>query len=561
MISKWVSELMASGRVKTRSHYRSASVLLAIGAALAVPLILGLTARTFAGQSQTKLTKEEKKRQKELQKEEVSPYKKWIDEEVPYIITPQERDAFKKLTTDDERESFIESFWERRNPNPGDPENEFKEEYYRRIAYANEHFASGVPGWKTDRGRIYIMYGPPNEIDNHDSGGTYERPAEEGGGETSTFPFEDWTYNYIDGIGNNIKLEFVDPTMSGEFHLTMDPGEKDALLHVPNAGLTLLESMGMASKSDRFTRTDGMTIGQPLGGLPESMEEFTRLDTFAKIFQPPVVKFDDLRTSVTHKISSQVLPFQVRTDFVRITEDAVLTPITVQVANKDLQFQNKDGVMHAALDVYGELTTPSGRVATTFEQGVAVDMPEHDFQNLGDRKEVYQRALPLKPGLYKLSMVLKDENSGNVGYLDEGIRVPRYEDDKLSSSSLILADLIQQVPTTQVGTGMFVIGSTKVRPSVQKIFNRDQNLGIYMQVYNLSQDPTTHRPSAEIEYSLVKDGKSLYSKSEQAQTAQVTISKTLPLKTLQPGQYTLEVKVTDNVSKQSVTQPATFQLQ
>jgi len=545
---------------QTRSWYRGRGLLMMLAAAVALPAFFGIsTAPTFARPD--KQSKEEKKRQKEIQKEEQSPYKKWIEDEVPYIITDQERASFKKLTTDDERESFIETFWERRNPNPGDPENEFKEEYYRRIAYANEHFASGIPGWRTDRGRIYIMYGPPNEIDNHDSGGTYQRPMEEGGGETSTFPFEDWTYNYIDGIGNNIKLEFVDPSMSGEFHLTMDPGEKDALLHVPGAGLTMMESMGMASKADRFTRTDGMTIGAPMGGLPESMEEFTRLDTFAKIFRPPAVKFDDLRASVTHKITSQVLPFQLRTDFVRITDDAVLTPITIQVANKDLQFQNKDGVMHASLDIYGQLMTPSGRVATSFDQGVAVDMPEHDFQNFGDRKEVYQRALPLKPGLYKLSLILKDQNSGAMGYLDEGIRVPRYQDDKLASSSLILADLIQQVPTTQVGTGMFVIGSTKVRPSVQKIFNRDQDLGIYMQVYNLAQDPTTHKPSAQIEYSLSKDGKSLYSKSEAAETAQVTISKTLPLKTLAPGQYTLEVKVVDNVSKQSVMEPATFQIQ
>lgn len=546
-----------------RSHraqwYSPGRAILACAAVLALAGVFGAAVRVFANPD--KESKEEKKRQKEIQKESISPYKKWIDEEVPYIITDEERNAFKKFTTDDEREQFIEAFWERRNPNPGNPENEFKEEYYRRIAYTNEHFASGIPGWRTDRGRIYIMYGPPNEIDNHDSGGTYQRPSEEGGGETSTFPFEDWTYNYIEGVGNNIKLEFVDPTMSGEFHLTMDPGEKDALLHVPGAGLTMLESMGMSSKNARFTRTDGMTIGQPMGGTPESMEEFTRLDTFAKIFKPPAVKFDDLKASVTHKITSQALPFQVRTDFVRITNDAVLTPITVQVANKDLEFTNKEGVMHAALDVYGQLTTPSGRVATSFEQGVMVDVPEHDFQRFGDRKEVYQRALPLKPGLYKLSLVLKDENSGSIGFLDIGIRVPQYADEKLGSSSLILADLIQQIPTTQVGTGMFVIGSTKVRPSVQKIFNRDQNLGIYMQVYNLSTDPGTHKPSADIQYDLTKDGKSLYSKSEQAQTAQVTISKTLPLKTLQPGEYTIEVKVTDNVSKQTISKPATFQVQ
>jgi GWxTD domain-containing protein len=554
MKSKHEERPMASTRSR---NSRAVFAVLTIAAALG---FLGTSLYVFA--SPDKQSREEKKREKAIQKENESPYKKWIEEEVPYIITDEERQAFKKLSTDDERESFIENFWERRNPNPGSPENEFKEEYYRRIAYTNEHFASGIPGWKTDRGRIYIMYGPPNEIDSHPSGGTYERPAEEGGGETSTFPFEDWTYNYIDGIGNNIKLEFVDPTMSGEYHLTMDPGEKDALLHVPGAGLTLMESMGLASKTDRFTRTDGMTIGQPLGGLPESMEEFTRLDTFAKIFRPPAVKFDDLKASVSHKITAIVLPFDVRTDFIRITGDTVLVPITVQVAQKDLEFQNKDGVMHGVLDIYIQLSTLSGRVATTHDDSVVVDVPEHDFQHYVNQKRVYQFAAPLKPGRYKVSLVVKDQNSGNVGTEDIGIVVPRFDDDKLASSSLILANLIQQIPTNQVGSGMFIIGATKVEPSVQKVFHRDQNLGIYMQVYNLSQDPKTHKPSAEIQYDLEKDGKSIFTTAEQAQTAQVTISKQLPLKSLQPGQYTLAVKVTDNVSKQSLgPESSTFQVE
>jgi len=105
--------------------------------------------------------KQEKRRQKAAQKEMESAYKSWLDEEVPYIITAEEKAAFKKLTTDDEREAFIENFWERRNPNPGSPENEFKEEYYRRIAYANEHYASGIPGWRTDRGCPSHSIPPP----------------------------------------------------------------------------------------------------------------------------------------------------------------------------------------------------------------------------------------------------------------------------------------------------------------------------------------------------------------------------------------------------------------
>src|SRR6202162_1960494 len=257
--------------------------------------------------SAKKAAKQRAKSDKELKKELDSQYKKWLDEDVVYIISPEERSAFLHLATNEERESFIEAFWQRRNPDPESADNTFKEEHYRRIASVNEHFSSGIPGWKTDRGRIYIMWGPADEIESHPSGGSYERPAEEGGGETSTYPFEDWRYRYLEGIGENVEIEFVDPTSTGEYHLTMDPGEKDALLHVPGAGLTMMEQMGMASKTDRFTRTDGMTTGQALGGTPESMNEFTRLDLYAKIFKPPAVKFKDLQAVVTSRLSSNLL--------------------------------------------------------------------------------------------------------------------------------------------------------------------------------------------------------------------------------------------------------------
>ena len=518
-----------------------------------------------AAPAKEKISKQEKRRQKAAQKEMESAYKKWLTDEVPYIITDDERAAFKKLSTDDEREQFVEQFWERRNPNPGSPENEFKEEYYRRIAYTNEHYASGIPGWKTDRGRIYIMYGPPDEVESHPSGGSYVRPPEEGGGETSTYPFETWRYRYIDGIGTNIILEFVDPTMTGEYHMTMDPGEKDALLHVPGAGLTQMEAMGMASKRDRFTRTDGMTIGQSLGGTPESMNEFTRLDLYAKIFKPPSVKFKDLKAVVTSRLSAQLLPFDVRTDFMRVTEESVLTPITVQVANRDLQFDNKGGIMHAVMDIFGQVTTLSGRMASTFEDSMVLDVPENDFQRYVDRKSVYQKVVPLRPGLYKVSVVLKDDINGHMGSLELRIKVPRFNDDQLAASSLILADLIQPLPTSQVGTGPFVIGGTKVRPSVNQQFTREQNLGIYMQVYNLGLDPQTHRPSADIQYEILKDGKALLTQTEQAAkianaSQQITLQKTMPLSSLQPGKYTVQIKVMDKVKNQTVSPAVSFEL-
>jgi GWxTD domain-containing protein len=545
---------------KKGSAYRRVALLIF---ASTLSCLVGASLR--ATPPKEKLDKQERRRQKAIQKEMESPYKKWLNEEVPYIIMDEERASFRKLSTDEEREQFIEQFWERRNPSPGSPENEFREEYYRRIAYTNEHFASGIPGWKTDRGRIYIMYGPADEVESHPSGGSYIRPPEEGGGETSTYPFEQWRYRYIDGIGTNIILEFVDPTMTGEFRLTIDPGEKDALLHVPNAGLTQMEQMGMANKRDRFTRSDGMTTGQGLGGTPESMNEFSRLDLYAKIFKAPAVKFKDLKAVVTSRLSAQLLPFDVRTDFIKVTEETILTPVTIQVANRDLEFQNKGGVMHAVLDIFGQVTSLGGRIVSTFEKSLVVDVPEGEFQRYVDRKSVYQEGLPLRPGRYKLSLVLKDDINGHMGSMELGIVVPRFEEDKLSNSSLILADLIQPLPSRQVGTGPFVIGGTKVRPSVNQFFTRDQELGIYLQVYNLGIDPQTHKPSVDVQYEIMKDGKDLLKQPEDSAklasaAQQITLQKKMPVKLLQPGKYTLQIKVTDNVKKQTLTPTTTFEV-
>ena len=160
--------------------------------------------------------------------QKTGPWQKWVNEDVVYIIADDERAAFERLKTDEERQQFVEQFWARRDPTPGTEANEVKEEHYRRIAYANDHWAyaaGAAPGWKTGRGRIYIMYGPPDEIDSHPSGGNYERPEIEGGGTVMTYPFEDWRYSHFAGVGSLI-VEFIDPGKTGEFRMTLDPNEK-----------------------------------------------------------------------------------------------------------------------------------------------------------------------------------------------------------------------------------------------------------------------------------------------------------------------------------------------
>ncbi|MGB6668738.1 MAG: GWxTD domain-containing protein [Candidatus Acidiferrum sp.] len=513
------------------------------------------------------LTKEQRKEQKQKARKTLKEldlqYKQWLNEDVVYIISPNERNAFLQLDTNEEREQFIEQFWLRRSTNPDLPDNDFKEEHYRRIAYANEHFASGIPGWKTDRGRMYIMWGPADEVDAHPMGGTWDRPMEDGGGSTTTYPWETWRWRYLEGIGENIELEFVDTTGSGEYHLTMDPSEKDALLHVPGAGLSLLESMGLASKTDRFTRSDGTNLPTAMGGTPASMDEFNRLDLYAKVQRPPEVKFKDLEAIVTARIVRDQLHFMWRTDFMKVTNDTVLVPITIQVPNGQLNFQSKDGIHSATMNVFGRVSTLTGRVVQTFEEPVSKDFPDSLFQQSLKLQSIYQKALPLRPGLYRLDIVIKDVQSGNVGVVNTRLAVPRYGDDKLDSSTLILADQLQHVPANQIGAGQFVLGSTKVRPRLDSDFNSDSRLGIYLQVYNLTPDEKTHKSNATFVYTVKKGSAQVMqfkeTSAEMKQTGdQVTIERWLPLSTLSPGKYTIEINATDAISNQSISKSADF---
>ena len=512
--------------------------------------------------------KEKKAHSKALKQELSSTYKKWLNQDVVYIITPEEKAAFKALSNDEERDQFIEQFWLRRDPTPDTPENEYKEEHYRRIAYANEHFSAGIPGWKTDRGRIYIIWGAPDQITSHPTGGTYDRPESEGGGETTTYPYEDWRYRYLEGVGENVELEFVDQCSCGDYKLSQSPNDKDALLHTPG-GATMEEQMGLGSRTDRFDPY--AANASPLQGL-ENTKEFDKMEMLAKVQAPPPVKFKDLEEVVNHKISYNLMPFEVRTDYVKVTGDTVLVPVTLQVKNKDITFVSKDGIQRGTVHIFGRVTGITGRVAQTFEDTVQVDVPPELLEQTQEHSSLYWKAVPLRPGRYRIDVVVKDVNGDRMGTWSHGILVPEFPDDKLSSSSLILADRMEKVPTKSVGAGNFVIGETKLAyPHLDgangqpAAFKHDQRMSLWMQVYNLQSDDKTKKPSANIEYEIVNvaNDKPVLRSSESTDSMgrvgdQITLEKTLALDSFQPGIYKLTVKVDDNVSKQQIAPSVRF---
>ena len=508
-----------------------------------------LAAGASFGYSQEPKPTEDPSQKVRKAKEEVNvAYKNWLNKDVEYIITGEEKKAFKALKTDEERENFIENFWRRRDPNPDTEENEYREEYYERIAYANEHFASGIPGWRTDRGRIYITFGKPDSIESNPSGGSYNRPSYEGGGSTTTYPFEVWFYRHLDNVGSGIEIEFVDPTGTGEYRIARSPNEKDALLTVPGAGLTTAESLGLSSKADRIS---GISSGRNFQREQDS--PFRRLEINAALQRPPQVKFSDLQVSLSDSgvIDNNPLDFDMRVDFFRQSDERVITAFTVQASNKELQFEEIGGMPTARMNIFGRIMAVSGKRSGIFEDSVTTNATPSELAEAKERKSVYQKAIALTPGTYKVDVVVRDVGTGNRGIRSIGFTVPRYEDSKLSTSTLILASTLRSTTERDIG-GSFIIGSAKVIPNLSGVYKKGQDVGVYMQIYNAGIDQTTLRPAVDVTYVLLKNGKEILNQPETWEGLsdsgqRLTLARLIPTDSLAAGEYEIKIKIKDRI--------------
>lgn len=520
-------------------------------AALTVSILI--TGASF-GQAQTPKgtpvqNLDEKARKVEKEKAEI--YRNWVNKDVKYIITKDEQKAFKELKTDEERENFIENFWRRRDPNPDTEENEYREQYYERIAYANENFASGIPGWMTDRGRIYITWGKPDSVESHPSGGAYDRPTYEGGGQTTTYPFETWFYRHLDDVGDGVEIEFVDPTGTGEFRIARNPYEKDALANVPGGGLTTAEQLGISDKSQRQ-----LGAGQTYYGR-EQDNPFRRMEIIANLQRPPQVKFSDLQElagGTSGVIDNNPLDFDLRVDFFRQSDDRVVTAFTIQADNKELSFDPVGGLPTAKMNIFGRITAVSGKRSGIFEDSVTTNSTTEELAETRDKKSVYQKAYALTPGTYKVDVVVRDVISGNRGIRSIGFTVPRYEESKLDTSTLILASKLYTTSDKDIGA-MFVIGGAKVIPNLSGVYKKGQDVGVYMQIYNTGIDQTTLRPSVDVNYVVTKDGKEILNQKEDwgglSDSGQrLTIARLMPTGQLALGDYEIKIKIKDRVSGQ-----------
>jgi len=525
--------------------------------------VVAILAIAFSVSAQSDQPQDPNSKSRNYKEEVKRVYQDWVKKDVAYIITSEEKKAFTALKSDEERENFIEAFWRRRDPNPDTEENEYREEYYERIAYANEKFTSGIPGWMTDRGRTYIAWGKPDSVEAHPSGGSYDRPSYEGGGSTSTYPFEVWFYRHLDGVGDGIEIEFVDPTGTGEYRIARSPNEKDALLMVPGAGLTTAEQLGTEDRADRIAgRTDNVNYQR------EQDSPFRRLEIITNLQRPPQVKYSDLQGLAggdTGVIDNNPLNFDLRVDFFRQSDDRVITAFTVQAANKELVFENVGGLQSAVMNIFGRVTAVSGKRSGIFEDSVTTAATAEELAENNDRKSIYQKAIALTPGVYKVDVVVRDVKSGNKGIRSIGFTVPKYDEKKLDTSTLVLASKLRSTTERDIG-GMFVIGGAKVVPNLSGVYKKGQDVGIYLQVYNAGIDQTTLRPAVDVYYILSKGGKEIFRDTEDwnglSDSGQrLTLARLLPTEGLALGEYEIKIQIKDRVTGQTLEPKGNFNIE
>jgi hypothetical protein len=285
--------------------------------------------------------------------------------------------------------------------------------------------------------------------------------------------------------------------------------------------------------------------------------------------KPPSIKFKDLDAVVNSNIRYNTLPMQVRTDYIRVTDATVYANIMVQFRNADLNYSTKDKIAKANINIYGRVTTLTRRSVNWFEDTVSHEIPSEMLQETQSGSQVYSKRIPLAPGTYRLNVVAKDLVGNTMNTFETALNVPSYNEETLGASSVILADQLEHVPTNSIGTGQFVIRSSKVRPRINDVFKQGETMGIYTEFYNFGMDGTTKKPKGTVEYQIVNnaDDKTVIDYTEDladpkafpnASPFLVTVEKKFPLKSLPPGRYTLKMKVDDKLKNQTLTPSAQF---
>ena len=529
-------------------------------------------------------------------------YKKWMDEEVVYIISENERDVFRSLRTDAERENFIKMFWRRRDPTPETPINEFREEHYRRIAFANDTYFEGKAGWRSDRGRVYIMFGPPDFFETNPGGGRGFLLGNNA--PTAEFPSEVWTYREIPGLKlqeSRVDFTFVNYYAAGSYQLTDNPALANALrnISVParyagyndypgdNNRFTPAEIAGRSQEAFKQPLQQLQLMAELTKSRGEVLEELERSSRQRR-----------LKGIVESKASVSALAVVSKQSFLLGSNGMTYVPMVLEVPGKDVEFRPVKDRFEGLVNFYIEVKDADGPVfqkSDRLEMNLGVD----SYRRRVAENYQYLQGASLKPGRYFLHLVVWDEMSGKVGYSDRWIDVPDMASGEFVASDIILARdirrLEEKTPDLKIDTkdlpamealrttdlkvpdkmsvrprgGPYTFGDLDVNPATTSVYAKGEELAYFYQIYNATFDEALGVARLRIEERIIKGDKTAAEIADSGDFQVPIARKTeqginrgnrFRLPDLPPGKYELVVRVRDIFSGKTTEKRTGFEV-
>jgi GWxTD domain-containing protein len=486
-------------------------------------------------------------------------FDRWLNQYVKWIISREEKERFEELEAPTQKLGFIESFWLRRDKKPETPDNEAREEHQRRFAYATQNFGAGIPGWATDRGKIYILLGPPSAINRNPAGrNSFERPSEV------------WTYNNVPNprLAASFDIGFVDFTSTGRFEIVSAENLDILAPLMTNAGWAMSELDAIGLYRDGTTDLVDPISGArtPVFGDSFVTSQFDFQQDLQEVARVPELNLPPLREVTEARADFPSIPLSTEASFFPVDGASAVVPITVLIAYARLTPQpSDDGYLYQA-DLLATITSESGEELPPIDQRLEVRIEASELEFYRGSYLLYETSLALPPGTYRLEALVRDNPSGALGRVSSSFEVPSLTGEGLRLSSLLVASGAVEMDRLAAGAprAPFQFGNLRLVPNPTKRFSPGTTLTAYLQAFGFSLAPEDGRARLRVDFFILKDGR-LFSKvapsyHRPAKKDQVAIKSVVSLKALPLGNYTLRARVTDEISGERVERDADFSI-
>jgi GWxTD domain-containing protein len=465
-------------------------------------------------------------------------FKKWLNEEVVYIIAPMEKEVFLKLRTDRERELFIEAFWKHRDPTPGTPQNEFKTEHYRRLNYVNHFLGRGTPkpGWKTDQGRMYIILGEPNDIERFE-------------GKSTTYPVEIWFYQGKTELGlpPGFNLVFFRKGGIGEFKLYSPLQDGPQALMTAYYGDTVdyLEAYRQLSQLEpqlarvSLSLIPGEQSGQYMRPSLSSDLLIQKVETVPvrQVKERYAQKFLEYKDKVEVEYSANYMTSDSLVRVIRDPSGIYFVHYAIEPERLSVnQYKNK---YTTNLKLNGTVSDSEGQNIYQFEKEFPLEFDEEQMIGASHRPLSIQDMFPLIPGNYKLSVLVKNEVSKEFTSLERDLLIPQ-DQTYLQMSSLILGFKMEEQEGGQRRLKPFQMGRYRIDFQANRVFLAQDDLVVAFQIFGLNRQL---KEKTELKFTFIKNNEIFrsFSKKTSEYKELQNFVEIFPLKEFLPAHYRLQV--------------------